>query len=128
MKTLKKSEIKVFQWNCRSITTNLAYLKHFLASNQCDVLILQSLNVTSSKLPKLPNYYFPPVHNTGNQCQKVYVTQHGKTGLKTQPLILSNSQKQAPNLQITHFYFSSFFISSMFLHRCKQSILSIFCF
>ena len=68
----KYSEIKLFQWNCRSISTNLSYLKHYLVSNNCDILILQSLSCKSSKLPRLPNYYFPPVYNIGKESEKVH--------------------------------------------------------
>lgn len=52
----------IFQWNARSVAVNLSYLQH-LASCKYQVLVLQSLNVTSNKLPKLPNYYYPPVYS-----------------------------------------------------------------
>ena len=71
---MKKSNnnIKLLQWNARSITQNVAYLEHFLSKNECQVLMLQSLNTTLNKLPKLPNYYYPPVCNIGTPDQKIY--------------------------------------------------------
>ena len=71
MKVPQKSQIRLLQWNCRSISTNLAFLKHFLQSHLCEVLILQSLNTTSTKLPRLPNYYHPPVYEVGNSGKKI---------------------------------------------------------
>ena len=57
----KVSQLQFLQWNCRSLGTNITYLNHHLDSKHYDVLILQSLNVTSSNAPHLSGFYYPPV-------------------------------------------------------------------
>ena len=59
----KTGPAKILQWNCRSLSTNLDYLVHQLTLDSYHILVLQSLNVKESKLPKLMNYDYPPVHN-----------------------------------------------------------------
>ena len=54
--------IVIFQWNARSVTTNISYLTQHLANNKCHILLLQSLNVCKAKLPNIPDFYFPPIH------------------------------------------------------------------
>ena len=51
---MKKSSqnVKIFQWNSRSISTNLlAFENHISQSNYC-ILALQSLNVEKKESPK----------------------------------------------------------------------------
>ena len=63
---LNNKNINILQWNCRSISTNLEYLKQELASRECHVLLLQSLSVKKQNLPKLEQFYYPPIVN---ECQ-----------------------------------------------------------
>ena len=64
--------ISCFQWNARSIFTNEAFLIQHLAYNDYRILILQSLNVCRSKLPRLPHFYYPPIHNhISNSKEKI---------------------------------------------------------
>ena len=57
----------IFQWNARSITTNAAYLIEHLANNNYQILLLQSLNVCKNKLPRIPGFYYPPVHQSADE-------------------------------------------------------------
>ena len=61
----------VMQWNCRSIITNLTYLEHHLSENKYKILVLQSLNVTESNLPKLKEYRFPPIYQKVKTKERV---------------------------------------------------------
>ena len=83
----KERKIQLLQWNCRSLMTNLAYLKHYLTTTACDVLILQSPNVSSKKLPKIPNFDYPPVCDKPKG--KVYTAIYILKGLDYSPLELS---------------------------------------
>lgn len=58
-----KNNIRILQWNIRSISSNIDCLRQFLASNVYHVLLVQSLNINKNKLPKLDSYYYPPVVN-----------------------------------------------------------------
>ena len=72
MRNQKQTTLKIFQWNCRSILPNSAYLTHFLSQTECQVLTLQSLNTTFAKLPHLPDYYYPPTCEKGALDEKKY--------------------------------------------------------
>ena len=70
---MKKSSenVKIFQWNSRSISTNiLAFENHISQSNYC-ILGLQSLNVEKRKHPRMKNYYYPPLCNSNKNTKKV---------------------------------------------------------
>ena len=71
----------IFQWNARSISTNLLQFKHHIDSNDYSVLALQSLNVEPSKLPKLDNYYFPPLYTCSKETGKVMTSIYVRTNL-----------------------------------------------
>ena len=71
----------IFQWNCRSIFTNLHYLvQHLSTAPKYHLLVLQSLNVTENKLPKLSGYDYPPVipkeHNEGKISTAIYIQEN----------------------------------------------------
>ena len=74
------NSITIFQWNARSISTNAPYLVQHLADNNYQVLILQSLNVCKSKLPKLPNFYYPPVHQQADEKDIIKVAIYIREG------------------------------------------------
>ena len=82
---LRNNQIKLFQWNCRSLSTNVDFIKHELASNSYDILILQSLNVSSNSLPCLPGYYYPPIYETGDLKGKIQVAIYILEGLEYKP-------------------------------------------
>ena len=70
---MKKSSqnVKIFQWNSRPISTNiLAFENHMSQSNYC-ILGLQSLNVEKRNLPRMNNYYYPPLCNSNKNTKKV---------------------------------------------------------
>ena len=67
------NKISILQWNCRSLSTNQHYLQQYLKNHRHHVLVLQSLNIVKSKLPKIDNYFFPPVYNF---CDKNKYIQH----------------------------------------------------
>ena len=80
-----KNDVNIFQWNCRSISTNLDYLKHQLVSSDYDVLILQSLNVTSNNLPSLRGYYYPPLYDSAHSTEKVHTAIYIREDLEYNP-------------------------------------------
>ena len=63
--------LKILQWNCRSISTNLYELIQHLSTHRYQVLALQSLNVIEQKLPKFQNYYYPPIYQTNDETGRV---------------------------------------------------------
>ena len=63
--------VKIFQWNSRSIFTNLlAFENHISQGNYC-ILALQSLNVEKRNLPRMNNYYYPLLCNSNMKTKKV---------------------------------------------------------
>ena len=71
-----RSNIDILQWNCRSISRNLDYLIQYLSNKKHQILVLQSLYVNKHKLPKLPNYYYPPVFQPEDEKGKVNTAIH----------------------------------------------------
>ena len=69
--SIKSKKLTVFQWNCRSISVNLLQFQSYIEENDFCILALQSLRVDSSKLPKLQNYYFPPLYSCDKITKKV---------------------------------------------------------
>ena len=70
--TINSNNLSILQWNCRSITKNLESLIQHLSTNHYHLLSLQSLNCSSDNLPKMPNFFFPPIINstlTSNRIQ-----------------------------------------------------------
>lgn len=63
--------ISVLQWNSRSISTNYASFENHISTTDYSVLALQSLNVTRKKLPKLKNFFYPPIHSCSPTTNKV---------------------------------------------------------
>ena len=63
--------LNVFQWNCRSLKANSAYLLEFLVNshNTHHILCLQSVNMKFNELPRLEGYYYPPA--VSNKDKKV---------------------------------------------------------
>ena len=57
----EKKTLNIMQWNCRSLVTNLHYLKDYVKNQSPQIVSLQSLNVRQNKLPKLEGYFYPPV-------------------------------------------------------------------
>ena len=53
--------LSVFQWNCRSLSTNFHYLQQYISENQHPILCLTSLNQNWKKLPQIQGYFYPPV-------------------------------------------------------------------
>ena len=70
----KDNKIKIFQWNRRSIMKNLLSFESYIEQNDFCILALQSLNVSYQKLPKLQNYFYPPIceYCRDKTDQKIY--------------------------------------------------------
>lgn len=67
----EQQNLKILQWNCRSLGTNQSYLVDFLHSNNCDVLLIQSTKLAKHKLPTLEGFFYPPIvdlDSTENLC------------------------------------------------------------
>ena len=56
-------KLRIMQWNCRSISTNVKYLKQYIDDVCPHVISIQSLGVNFFNLPKLNGYFYPPVTN-----------------------------------------------------------------
>jgi len=82
--------INVCQWNCRSISTNLLQFENYLLNNNFSVLALQSLNVIPAKLPKLINFYYPPVYTTNKSTNKVQTAIYIRSNLQYSYISLSS--------------------------------------
>ena len=72
--------IKVFQWNARSIRRNKDDLTEFLAENRPDVLAIQSPNCSINEMPVLNGYYYPPITDIRGDRSKAYVATYIKEG------------------------------------------------
>ena len=88
MKKKKNGYIKILQWNCRSILKNIDYLKQYLSSKNIQVLLLQSLNVSSDNLPIIPGYYHPPVFEQclGRAQTAIYIREGLDFCIRTPPV------------------------------------------
>jgi len=69
--TENRQKIQFLQWNCRSISTNILHFTHYIEENDFCVLALQSLNTEETKLPKITNYFYPPLFTCDTETQKV---------------------------------------------------------
>jgi exonuclease III len=63
----------IFQWNCRSLHSNILQFEHHINKNDYSALVLQSLNVTPNNLPKLRSYFYPPIYRYNFASKKVQV-------------------------------------------------------
>ena len=87
----KPCPVKILQWNCRSVITNLHYLTQHLSAVSYQVLVFQSLNVSQKNLPKLTNYSYPPIHedvlkDTEKIRTAIYVHENLKCSPCTSPV------------------------------------------
>ena len=80
----KIRNLKILQWNCRSISRNLPYLIDYLSKGSYAILCLQSLNCHYSKLPKLDGFYYPPVRGETLDKTRVGTAIYIKIGLAFQ--------------------------------------------
>ena len=71
-----------FQWNARSIWTNLLAFENHISENNYAVIALQSLNVEKRRMPKLEGYYYPPICNCYENSVKVKVALYIRQDLK----------------------------------------------
>lgn len=72
--------IKILQWNCRNIHTNLDQFNQFLDKNQSDIICLQSVNRKASDLPFFEGFYYPPYYKT-NENQKVSIATYIRSNI-----------------------------------------------
>lgn len=93
-KSNSANNMKIMQWNTRSIRSNEADLIEFLAMNKPDVLVFQSPNCTARELPSLDGYYYPPITDLRGDQSKAYVATYIK-----QDKVYSALESPAPNLQ-----------------------------
>ena len=70
-KKKKISPISIFQWNCRSLGTNLLQFSSHIKQNTYSVLALQSLGVDAYHLPKLDNHFYPPLYTYSKDDKKI---------------------------------------------------------
>ena len=74
--------VKIFQWNSRSIFTNLlAFENHISQRNYC-ILALQFLNVEKKNLPRMKNSYYPPLCNSNMKTKKVQTAIYIRSNLE----------------------------------------------
>ena len=56
--------VKIFQWNSRSISTNLLAFENHISQRSYCILALQSLTVEKRDPPRMNNYYYQPLCNS----------------------------------------------------------------
>ena len=78
---MHNKDLKILQWNCRSIDRNFIHLKQHLAQNSYLALCLQSLNTKKSNLPVIDGYYYPPISDFEGDPRKVYTAIYIQTRL-----------------------------------------------
>ena len=76
------NRIIILQWNCRSLATNFDYLKQDLVSNDYQVLLLQSLNVKRNNLPRLKQFFYPPIYDQKEPGGKINTAIYVRTDLQ----------------------------------------------
>ena len=122
--TKKKSKQKflnIFQWNARSITTNVLQFQHHISSNDYCILAIQSLNVEPSKLPKLENFYFPPLYTCNKESNKVMTALYIRTDLEYKSLI--------PSTKLDMSHLKDVYITSATIKinkECNYNVLSVY--
>ena len=88
--TMPVSNLRIVQWNCRSINNKSAVLEKWLEQNPTDILLLQSLSVKSSSLPKLKGFLPPECDFSSERIQvATYVSE--KIKYEQWPLLSINS-------------------------------------
>lgn len=56
------TSLSIFQWNCRSLYSNIDVFKQYISSAKPDVICLQSVGRRPKELPALDGYFFPPIY------------------------------------------------------------------
>ena len=81
--------MKILQWNCRSINTNLPFLVHYLVTNHHEVLCIQSLGCKPCDLPEIEGFYYPPTYGLYPGTNKVGTATYVRQGLRYSKVSLS---------------------------------------
>ena len=63
--------VKIVQWNSRSFSTSLLAVEHHMSQGNYCILALQSLTVEKKNLPRMNNYYYPPLCNSNKKTKNV---------------------------------------------------------
>ena len=79
---MNNSNITFFQWNARSIWTNLLAFENHISENNYAIIALQSLNVEKRRMPKLEGYFYPPLCNCYEHTEKVKVALYIRQDLR----------------------------------------------
>ena len=74
----------IFQWNCRTLTTNFQYLVQYLSVNQHPIVCLTSLGVKWKSLPKITGYFYPPVFSCKTMEDKIGAAIYIRTDMEYQ--------------------------------------------
>ena len=113
-------KLSILQWNCRSLEKNYAHLLQFLNQHNIDILSLQSLNCTLQNLPKIPNFFYPPVTNSVNNSNKIYTAIYIRKNISyisivsPIPLTIENTYSCSIQLKINN---KTFTILSVYLPK-----------
>jgi ribonuclease HI/exonuclease III len=110
---------KVLQWNSRSLLANLLQFQHHLLSSDYSVIALQSVSSSFRKLPKFPNYYYPPLFTCDKNSGKVQTAIYIRSDLAYSAL---NSPELPKNVNSLHFTGVSVKIN----HQCTLNIVSVY--
>jgi hypothetical protein len=98
-----KTGISITQWNCRTITCKAPLFQEWQSDSTADVILLQSLTVKATSLPRLNGYFYPPVYEE-DLNKKVHVATYISNKIKYDVLTLPNAN------------------SSVRLYRCAISL------
>ena len=92
-KSKQENNLKIIQWNSRSINRNKDDLIEHLGKTRPDVLAIQSPYCSKWELPFLEGYYYPPVTDTRGERNKAFVATYIKQGR-----VYTAIESPAPNL------------------------------
>ena len=113
--------LKIFQWNARSINTNILQFQHHINSNDYCVLAIQSLNVEPSRLPKLDNFYYPPLYTCNKENKRVMTAIYIRTDLEYKSLV-PHTKSDLSHLKDVYITSATIKINK----ECNYNILSVY--
>ena len=103
-KNNQRKQVSIFQWNTRSIYSNLLQFKHHIDTNDYCILALQSLNKEKNDLPKLEKYYYPPLVTCNKESKKVMTALYIRSDLEYQ---LLNTNTIVSNTEDNNYYITA---------------------
>ena len=124
-KKKKTLPISILQWNCRSLGTNMLQFTNHINQNSYSVIALQSLGIDAFHLPKLDNYFYPPLYTYSKNDKRIMTAIYVHTDLQYTNFKLSflgKSEADPPPLD--GFYYTG--VTIKFKNQLICNILSVY--